>query len=212
MNRSARVSPEIDLGFGDSILPKGYPVSMSSYWMHNDPTIFPEPHIFKPERWICGPEELKVLNSYFVPFSRGSRMCLAQKYVYFPFFTLPPMSWVLGSELILWLITVLSGCSPTTSWPIYSVLELLSWTCMRPMSRMLCQLTDTCSSCRRSTRKAFVSPFIDREGLARVSSISRGSICVYDHLGSFEVKLFLLRTAGVTFFLVHLQRMEILVH
>ncbi|KAE9371229.1 cytochrome P450 [Stipitochalara longipes BDJ] len=82
MNRSARVSPEVDLPFRRMVLPKGYPISMSSYWMHNDPAVFPEPHIFKPERWLCGPEELKVMNSYFVPFSRGSRMCLAQNFVW----------------------------------------------------------------------------------------------------------------------------------
>jgi len=81
MNRSARVSPDVDLQYRDLLLPKGYPISMSSYWMHNDPTVFPKPHIFKPERWFSEPEKLKVMNSYFVPFSRGSRMCLAQKYV-----------------------------------------------------------------------------------------------------------------------------------
>jgi cytochrome P450 len=80
MNRSARVSPDVDLYYNDWILPKGWPVSMSSYWMHHDPIIFPEPDKFKPERWFCSPEELKVMNSYFVPFSRGSRNCLAQKY------------------------------------------------------------------------------------------------------------------------------------
>jgi cytochrome P450 len=81
MNRSARVSPYEDLHYGKWILPKGFPVSMSSYWMHNNPNVFHDPEIFMPERWLCGPDELKVKNGSFVPFSRGSRGCLAQKYV-----------------------------------------------------------------------------------------------------------------------------------
>jgi cytochrome P450 len=81
MNRSARVSPYEDLQYGKWILPKGFPVSMSSYWMHNDPNVFHNPEIFMPERWLCGPDELKMMNGSFVPFSRGSRGCLARKYV-----------------------------------------------------------------------------------------------------------------------------------
>jgi cytochrome P450 len=79
MNRSARVFPDVTLKFREWIIPKGTPVSTSSYWMHNDPSIFPEPHKFLPERWLCDPEKLKRMNNYFVPFSRGSRNCMAQK-------------------------------------------------------------------------------------------------------------------------------------
>src|SRR5450756_1755988 len=62
LNRSARVSPNEDLQYGKWILPKGFPVSMSSYWMHNDPNVFHDPEIFMPERWLCSPDELKVMN------------------------------------------------------------------------------------------------------------------------------------------------------
>lgn len=79
MNRTARVSPDVELEVGGWVIPKGVPVSMSSYWMHNDPKIFPEPFAFRPERWLCAAEELKVMNSYFVPFAKGSRNCLGQK-------------------------------------------------------------------------------------------------------------------------------------
>lgn len=82
MNRSARVCPDEDLRYGQWFLPKGFPVSMSSFWMHRDPTAFPEPDKFIPERWQCGEEQLKVMNRYFVPFSRGSRGCLAEKSVH----------------------------------------------------------------------------------------------------------------------------------
>lgn len=45
--------------------------------MHNDPTIFPDPHQFLPERWL----DNKELDKYLVAFSRGPRMCLGIKYV-----------------------------------------------------------------------------------------------------------------------------------
>ena len=79
MNRSARISPDVALQFGDWLIPQGVPVSMSSCWMHHDPIIFPDPKTFIPERWFVNTEKLKIMNSYFVPFSRGSRSCLAQK-------------------------------------------------------------------------------------------------------------------------------------
>ena len=79
MNRTPRVSPDVELQFQKWIIPKGVPVSMSSYWMHNDSSVFPEPEKFKPERWLCDLERLKIMNNYFVPFARGSRNCLGQK-------------------------------------------------------------------------------------------------------------------------------------
>ena len=41
-----------------------------------NPTIFPEPNKFKPERWLQGSEEKKAaLEQYFVPFGKGGRAC-----------------------------------------------------------------------------------------------------------------------------------------
>ena len=79
MNRSARISPDVDILFNGWKIHKGTPVSMTSYWMHNEPEIFPDPNEFRPERWLCVPENLKVMYKYFVPFSKGSRGCLAQE-------------------------------------------------------------------------------------------------------------------------------------
>lgn len=46
-----------------------------------DPTIYENPYTFYPERWLSGtPAELTKLNSYLVPFGRGARMCVGQKY------------------------------------------------------------------------------------------------------------------------------------
>ena len=49
-------------------------MSTSSWFIHHDPSIFPEPDVFKPERWEG--EEVKELEKYLVPFSKGVRMCL----------------------------------------------------------------------------------------------------------------------------------------
>jgi len=52
----------------------GTVVSTSSWFVHHDPSIFPNPDAFKPERWED--EGAKDLEKYLVPFSRGLRMCL----------------------------------------------------------------------------------------------------------------------------------------
>lgn len=48
-------------------------MSESSYLIHTDPTIFSDPFEFQPERWI---QDKARLQRCFVPFSRGSRMCI----------------------------------------------------------------------------------------------------------------------------------------
>lgn len=49
-----------------------------------DPTIFPEPADFKPERWIEAKENNIRLDRYMVSFGRGSRQCVGIKYVFTP--------------------------------------------------------------------------------------------------------------------------------
>ena len=43
-----------------------------------NPTIFPSPEEFRPERWLDGDT---LLDHYMVSFSRGSRACIGMKYV-----------------------------------------------------------------------------------------------------------------------------------
>lgn len=50
---------------------------MSAYFMHSDPTTYPEPFKFVPDRWLG--EYNPAMNRNFVPFSRGSRNCLGMK-------------------------------------------------------------------------------------------------------------------------------------
>lgn len=46
----------------------------SSYLIHMNPKIWPEPFKFNPQRWIDNPR----LSKYLVPFSRGPRNCVGQ--------------------------------------------------------------------------------------------------------------------------------------
>lgn len=47
-----------------------------------DPTIFPNPEVFDPSRWIRAAERGERLDRYIVSFTKGSRQCLGIKYVY----------------------------------------------------------------------------------------------------------------------------------
>jgi hypothetical protein len=57
------------------------PVSQAIYFVHHDPTIFPEPEKFDPERWIRASNDGTNLKKYMVSFNKGSRQCLGMKYV-----------------------------------------------------------------------------------------------------------------------------------
>ena len=46
-----------------------------------DPTIFSEPLEFQPARWFSSNPDLSRINNHFLPFGRGSRMCLGTKLV-----------------------------------------------------------------------------------------------------------------------------------
>ncbi|KAH8600807.1 putative cytochrome P450 [Bisporella sp. PMI_857] len=75
LTRLPRISPSEPLQYGDWSIPAGVPVSMSYYFMHYDTDIFPEPTKFVPERWIKGEKEERRLETYLVPFSKGTRNC-----------------------------------------------------------------------------------------------------------------------------------------
>lgn len=42
-----------------------------------EPGIYPDPETFNPERWMNA-DDRKRLKLYFVPFSRGSRICICK--------------------------------------------------------------------------------------------------------------------------------------
>lgn len=75
--RSPRLAPDAELRYGNWVIPKNTPVSMTSVHILMNKRIFPDPKTFIPERWINRPD----LDRYFVPFGKGSRACLGIKYV-----------------------------------------------------------------------------------------------------------------------------------
>lgn len=76
--RMQRVSPETSLVYSnkstkkDWTIPAGSAVSMDARTTQLNPTIFPEPTLFKPERWIDNAR----LDKYLLTFSKGTRMCV----------------------------------------------------------------------------------------------------------------------------------------
>ncbi|KAL0059268.1 hypothetical protein AAF712_013992 [Marasmius tenuissimus] len=56
----------------DVTVPPGAVVSSAAYIVHMNPIIFPDPHVFVPERW----QDNRDLDKYLVAFSKGPRICL----------------------------------------------------------------------------------------------------------------------------------------
>ncbi|EHK21118.1 uncharacterized protein TRIVIDRAFT_90966 [Trichoderma virens Gv29-8] len=74
--RLPRVAPTESLQYKEYTIPPGTPVSSSTYFIHNNAYIFPEPDTFRPERWIEAAEKGENLKKYLVTFNRGTRGCI----------------------------------------------------------------------------------------------------------------------------------------
>lgn len=74
--RAARVAPDEDLAVPGTefVVPRNTAVSMSHLLLNRDPSIFPEPNRFRPERWIENPD----LARWQVTFGKGTRACLGK--------------------------------------------------------------------------------------------------------------------------------------
>ncbi|KAF2773329.1 cytochrome P450 [Teratosphaeria nubilosa] len=77
--RLPRIAPKEVLVYSGHRLPPGTVMSSSSYLIHTDPSIYPEPFAFRPERWLG---DKNGLAGTFVPFGRGSRMCIGINLAY----------------------------------------------------------------------------------------------------------------------------------
>ncbi|XP_059619150.1 probable cytochrome P450 4s3 [Phlebotomus argentipes] len=68
---------EKEVKVGDVVAPPGVTLSVQTYILHHDPEIFPEPNVFKPERFL----DSENMHPYaYVPFSAGPRNCIGQKF------------------------------------------------------------------------------------------------------------------------------------
>ncbi|TQS33714.1 hypothetical protein Golomagni_05931, partial [Golovinomyces magnicellulatus] len=75
--RLPRISNE-DMIYKDHVIPAGTPVSQAPYHVLVHPDIFPEPEVFRPERWL----ETPGLDKYLVSFGRGTRSCIGINLAY----------------------------------------------------------------------------------------------------------------------------------
>ncbi|KAL4744321.1 hypothetical protein BDW72DRAFT_212832 [Aspergillus terricola var. indicus] len=74
--RSPRIAPTEAVAYRDYVIPAGTPVGMSSYFVHMDPSIFPDPNSFNPNRWIEASERGDNLGKFITAFGKGSRQCI----------------------------------------------------------------------------------------------------------------------------------------
>ncbi|KAK5100699.1 hypothetical protein LTR70_001401 [Exophiala xenobiotica] len=73
--RLPRISHE-PIVYKQWIIPSETPVSMANYDIHHDPSIFPDPLEFRPERWIEATQNGVKLDKHLVAFGRGTRSCI----------------------------------------------------------------------------------------------------------------------------------------
>ncbi|KAL2870251.1 cytochrome P450 [Aspergillus lucknowensis] len=73
--RLPRAVPAPGWTYESYFFPPGTSVGVSSFQLHQDETVFPEPLEFRPERWLNPTDEM--LNSFFA-FGKGTRACIAQ--------------------------------------------------------------------------------------------------------------------------------------
>ncbi|KAL6235273.1 cytochrome P450 [Aspergillus navahoensis] len=58
-------------------------VAVPTWTMHRNPEVYPDPQVFKPERWMVETdEELRRLRSSYYPFSMGTRGCIGKNMAY----------------------------------------------------------------------------------------------------------------------------------
>ena len=62
-------------------IPSGIRVSAQAYTLHRNSKVFPEPEVWKPERWLeVSPEGKTEMMRWFWAFGSGSRMCIGSSF------------------------------------------------------------------------------------------------------------------------------------
>lgn len=68
-----------DVQLGEYAIPKRQNIILAQFVTHRDPTYFPDPEAFKPERWTPDFEQSLPDYAYF-PFSAGPRVCIGNAF------------------------------------------------------------------------------------------------------------------------------------
>lgn len=75
-----RTAPHEVLRYRDWEILPGTQISMTQHWTHFNPELFPDPHTFRPERFLdADSDSSPAIEKYLMPFSRGSRSCIGLK-------------------------------------------------------------------------------------------------------------------------------------
>lgn len=75
-----RLTPPQSMSIAGHWIPGNTTVHCSTYSLHRNEIIFPEPEVFKPERWLL--PGAKDLQPYFASFSGGARGCIGRNITY----------------------------------------------------------------------------------------------------------------------------------
>lgn len=78
-HRLQRIFPDRVLQYRDFAIPPGTPISMSTIHTLHNPSIFPDPLKFDPDRWLPLKSEGQRLLRYLVVWGRGSRACVGKE-------------------------------------------------------------------------------------------------------------------------------------
>lgn len=78
-HRLQRIFPGRSLQYKEWCIPPGTPVGMTTLFIHNNPSFYPDPFAFRPERWLPLHTEGQRLQKHLLSFGKGSRQCVGME-------------------------------------------------------------------------------------------------------------------------------------
>ncbi|RYO90662.1 hypothetical protein DL766_002869 [Monosporascus sp. MC13-8B] len=97
-----RVVPEGGVVVQGYKIPAGTVIGMDSYSLHHDESIYPDSHVFKPERWLDATPDME---RFLASFSNGTRQCIAINLAYAELYM------ILANVIRKWELTPYDGFS-----------------------------------------------------------------------------------------------------
>ena len=70
-----------EISLGGYAIPQGATLLLSQWVTHHDPRYYPNPYLFKPERWLPKARALRPKMAYF-PFGGGQRLCIGEHFAW----------------------------------------------------------------------------------------------------------------------------------